>query len=97
MKASTTQTNARPDTASNEKLTKLAVALATAALVQVVAMEAAGVHGPIWITQGALAAATIGVAWRAGGTTPRTPLAFGAFIVGTILFLAFIGFTITEA
>ena len=92
-----TQTHARPDAAGSEPLTKVAVALAVAAVVQMVVMEAAGVHGPIWITQGVLAAATVGAAWRAGGTTPRNPLAFGALIVGAVLFVAFVGFTITEA
>ncbi len=92
-----TQTHAGPGTAGNESLTKVAVALAVAAVVQAVVMEAAGVHGPIWITQGALAAAAAGVAWRAGGTTPRNALAFAAFIVGTVLFVAFLGFAIAEA
>ena len=85
------------DATSAASLTKVAVALAAAAVVQMVAMEAAGVHGPIWITQGVLAAATVGVSWRAGGTTPQNVLAFCAFIVGAVLFIAFVGFTITEA
>ena len=97
MKATTTHTNARSEAHGNESLTKIAVALAAATVIQLVGMEAAGVHGPIWITQGALAAATTGTAWRAGGTTPRNPLAFGALIVGTLLLVTFIGFTITEA
>ncbi len=61
------------DAAGNEALTKVAVALAAAALVVMVVMAAAGVEGPIWIVQGALAAAAAVVAWRAGGTTPRKP------------------------
>ena len=92
-----TQTHARPDATGSDPLTKVAVALAVAAVVQIVVMEAAGVHGPIWITQGVLAAATVGAAWRAGGTTLRNPLAFGALIVGAVLFVAFVGFTIAEA
>lgn len=59
--------------------------------------RAAGAHGPIWITQGVLAAAAVGAAWRAGGTTPRNPPAFGALILGAVLFVAFVGFTIAEA
>lgn len=46
---------------------------------------------------GVLAAAAALVGWRAGGTTPRNVLAFGAFIVGTILFVLFVVFTIAEA
>ena len=73
------------------------VALAAVAVVQLVVMEAAGVHGPIWITQGVLAAAATVAAWRAGGTTPRNAMPFGAFIVGTVLLVTFVGFTIAEA
>ena len=73
----------------------MAVVLAAAALIQMVVMEAAGVHGPIWITQGVLAAATVVAAWRAGGT--RNHLAFGALIVGAVLLVAFVGMTIAEA
>lgn len=96
-KVNMTHMHAESDAASSESLTKVAVALAAATVIQMVAMEAAGVHGPIWITQGVLAAATVGTAWRAGGTTPRNPLAFGALIVGAVLFMAFVGFTIAEA
>lgn len=92
-----TQTQAGSAAAKTESLTKLAVVLAAAALLQVVVMEAAGVHGPIWITQGVLAAATVGVAWRAGGTPQRNRLAFGALIVGAVLLVAFVGMTIAEA
>jgi hypothetical protein len=91
-----TQRHDRADAASSESLTYVAVALAAVAVIQMVAMESAGVHGPIWITQGVLAAATVAAAWRAGGTTPRNPLAFGALIVGAVLFVAFVGFTIAE-
>lgn len=92
-----TQTHARSAVASTERLTKVAVVLAATALIQMVVMEAAGVHGPIWITQGVLAAATVGAAWRAGGKTHRNRLAFGALIVGAVLFVAFVGITIAEA
>ena len=92
-----TQTQAGSAAARTERLTKVAVLLAAATLIQLVVMEAAGVHGPIWITQGVLAAATVAAAWRAGGTTRRNPLAFGALIFGAVLFVAFMGFTIAEA
>lgn len=92
-----TQTQAGSGPAKAESLTQVAVVLAAAALIQMVVMEAAGVHGPIWITQGLLAAATVGVAWRAGGTTRRNRLAFGALIIGAVLLVAFVGFTIAEA
>lgn len=92
-----TYMHAESDTAGTESLTKVAVALAAVAVIQMVVMEAAGVHGPIWITQGVLAAATVAAAWRAGGTTHRNPMAFGALIVGAALLVAFVGFTIAEA
>lgn len=92
-----TQMDAGSTAARTESLTKVAVALAAVAVVQLVVMEAAGVHGPIWITQGVLAAATVAAAWRAGGTTPRNPLAFAALILGGALFVVFVAFTIAAA
>ncbi len=92
-----TQTHAGSVPARAASRTKVAVVLAAATLIQMVVMEAAGVHGPIWISQGVLAAATVAAAWRAGGTTRRNPLAFGALILGAVLFVAFVGFTIAEA
>jgi hypothetical protein len=90
------QTDVRTNAQDNATLTRVAVALATLAVIQIIAMQLADVHGPIWITQGVLAAATAGVAWRAGGTTPRNPVAFGAFIVGAVLLVAFAGFAIAN-
>ena len=83
-----------PDSAS---LSRIAAALAAAAVVAMVVLAAADADGPIWIVQGVLAAAALVVGWRAGGTKPRNALAFGALIVGTILLVIFVGFTIAEA
>jgi hypothetical protein len=82
---------------TNQPLNRLAVALATIAIAQIIIMQAAGAHGPIWITQGIVAAVTATVAWRAGAATPNNTPARIAFAVGTILFLAFIGFAIAHA
>ncbi len=91
------QTHAGPEAAAGGSLTKVAVGLAAAAVLAMVVLAAADADGPIWIVQGALAAAAAVVGWRAGGTTPRNVLAFGALIVGSVLFLIFVGFTIAEA
>lgn len=90
-------THAGSEAANSGSLSRLAAALAAAAVLAMVVLAAAGADGPIWIVQGALAAAAAVVGWRAGGTTPRNALAFGAFVVGTLLFLVFVGFTIAEA
>lgn len=91
------ETNAGSQAEKNGSLSRIAAGLAAAAVLAMVVLAAANADGPIWILQGVLAAAAAVVGWRAGGTTPRNALAFGAFIVGTILFLVFVGFTIAEA
>jgi len=91
------QTHAGSEAGGNGLLTKVAVALAAAAVLAMVVLAAADADGPIWIVVGVLAAAAAVVGWRAGGTTPRNVLAFGALIVGTVLFLVFVGFTLVEA
>ena len=83
--------------AGDASLSKLAAGLAAAAVVAMLVLGAADADGPIWIIQGVLAGAAAVVGWRAGGTTPRNTLAFGALVVGTILFLVFAGFAISEA
>jgi hypothetical protein len=92
-----TQAQPRARAEGNATLTRIAVALAALAVIQIVAMQLAGVHGPIWITQGVLAAVTTGVAWKAGGTTPRNSPAFSALVIGVVLLIAFAGFAIANA
>lgn len=77
--------------------TNLAVGLAAAALLAMFVLAAADADGPIWIIQGVLALAAAVVGWRAGHGSTRNPLALGALVVGTILFLIFAGFLISEA
>ena len=91
------QPHAGPQATGGGSLTRLAVGLAAGALLAMIVLAAADADGPIWIVQGVLAAAAVVVGWRAGGTTPRNALAFGALIVGAGLLLLFIGFTIAEA
>ena len=91
------QMHAGPEAAGGGSLTKVAVGLAAAAVLAMVVLAAADADGPIWIVEGVLASAAAVVGWRAGGTTPRNVWAFGALIVGTVLFLIFVGFTIAEA
>ena len=89
--------HAGPERTGNRSLATLAAGLAAAAVLAMLVLAAAEADGPIWIVQGALASAAAVVGWRAGGRSPRNVLAFGALIVGTVLFLVFVGFTITEA
>lgn len=91
------ETQAGSQAAAGASLSRIAAGLAAAAVLAMVVLAAANADGPIWIVQGVLAAAAAVVGWRAGGTTPRNPMAFGAFIVGLILFVIFVGFTIAEA
>jgi hypothetical protein len=91
------ETQAGSQAAANASPSRIAAGLAAAAVLAMVVLAAIDADGPIWIVQGVLAAAAAVVGWRAGGTTPRNALAFGAFIVGTILFVIFVGFTIAEA
>jgi hypothetical protein len=91
------EAGAGPNAAGRESLTKVAAGLATAAVLTMVVLSAMDADGPIWILQGVLAGAAAVTAWRAGGTTPRNPVAFAALIVGTVLFLLFAGFLVAEA
>jgi hypothetical protein len=93
----TALTDAPAATTGDPTLTRAAVALAIAAIVQVIVMQAADAHGPVWTTQGALAAVTAVVAWRAGGSTPRNLAAFGALVVGAILVATCVAFGIANA
>jgi hypothetical protein len=81
----------------DRSLTNLAVGLAAATVLTMFVLGAADADGPIWILQGALAAATAVVAWRAGGTSTRNPLAMGALVVGVALLALFLGFLVSEA
>lgn len=75
----------------------LAAALAVAAVAAWLALIAADAEGPIWIVQGVLALAAAVTGWRAGaGAMPRGR-ALAAMVVGLLLFVMFVGFTIAEA
>lgn len=91
------ETHAGSEAANSGSLSRLAAGLAAAAVLAMVLLAAADADGPIWIVQGVLAAAAAVVGWRAGGTTPRNALAFGGFVVGALLLVVFVGFTIAEA
>jgi len=75
----------------------LAAGLAIAAVVVWAALIAVDADGPVWIVQGVLALAAAVTGWRAGGGTVPRGRALAAFIVGGLLFVMFVGFTITEA
>ena len=87
---------ASPTIGQNESMAKTAAMFAAAAVVTMIVLNIAGADGPIWILQGVFALAAAVMGFRAGGTSPKNTLAFAAFVVGTILFLAFAGFLISE-
>ena len=88
---------ASPTAGPTQSAAKTAAMLAAAAVVTVIVLNIIDADGPIWILQGVFALGAAVMGYRAGGTSPRNGLAFGAFLVGTILFLLFAGFLISEA
>ena len=78
-------------------LGNLAAGLAVAAVVVWAVLTAVDADGPIWIVLGVLALAAAITGWRAGsGRMPRGR-ALAALVVGGLLFIIFVGFTIAEA
>ena len=71
--------------------------LAAAGVLVMVVLATLDHDGPGWLLQPVLGLAAAVTAWRAGGTSPRNMLAFGALIVGVVLVLIFLGFMIGEA
>ena len=82
---------------NNSSLTMIAVALAAAAVGLMVVLASIDHDGGGWLVQPVLGLAAAVVAWRAGGTSPRNPLALLALIVGVAMVLIFFGFVIAEA
>lgn len=75
----------------------LAAALAVAAVVVLAVLIAVDADGPIWILQGVLALAAAVTGWRAGGGAAPRGRALAALVVGGLLFVMFVVFTIMEA
>lgn len=87
----------RPAGGTEPSQANLAVALAAAAVVVMIVLNAADADGPIWIIEGVLALAAAVTGWRAGGGRMPAGRALAALIVGTVLFVVFVVFTIMEA
>ena len=81
-------------TARDTSQGKLSLMLAIGAVVTMAVLAAIDHDGPVWILQGVLGLAAAVVGYRAGGTSPKSGPAFVGFLVGTILFLIFMGFVI---
>lgn len=77
-------------------LAKIAVLFAVAALAVMVVLAAIDYDGPVWLLQPIFGLAAVAAGWRAGGTSPRNPLAFGALIVGTLMTLIFLGWVVAQ-
>ena len=75
----------------------LAAGLAVAAVAVWAVLIGVDVDGPIWIVVGVLALAAAVTGWRAGGGAMPRGRALGALVVGLLLFVMFVVFTIMEA
>ena len=85
---------AQPDRASRANVAAALAAAAVAIWAVLMAIEA---DGPIWILVGVASLAAAVTGWRAGeGAMPRGR-ALAALVVGTLLFVMFVVFTILEA
>ena len=87
----------RTEGGSEPSRANLAAGLAVAAVVVWAALLAVDADGPIWIVQGVLALAAAVTGWRAGGGAMPRGRALAALVVGGLLFVMFVGFTIAEA
>ena len=74
----------------------LAAALAVAAVAAWVVLVAVDADGPIWIIVGVLALAAALTGWRAGAGGMPQGRALAALVVGGLLFVVFVVFTIME-
>jgi len=81
--------------ASNDA--NLAAGLAVAAVAVWAVLIAVDADGPIWIVQGVLALAAAVTGWRAGHGSLPSGRALAALVVGGLLFVMFVVFTIMEA
>jgi len=75
----------------------LAAALAAAAVAVWVVLIAIDADGPIWLIVGALSLAAAVTGWRAGAGRMPQGRALAALVVGGLLFVMFVVFTIMEA
>ena len=74
----------------------LAVALAAVAVAVWVVLMAADADGPIWLVVGVLSAAAAVTGWQAGGGARPVGRTLAAVVVGGLLFIMFVVFTIAE-
>jgi hypothetical protein len=81
----------------NDGIPWVALLLAVAAIGVMVVLAAMDHDGAAWVIQPILGLAAAAAAWRAGGTSPRNPLAFAALIVGILMVVIFLGYLIAEA
>lgn len=87
----------RPSEGAEASSANLAAALALVAVVAWAVLMALDADGPIWIIVGVLALAAAVTGWRAGGGATPRGRALAALVVGALLFVMFVVFTIMEA
>ena len=80
-----------------ESRANLAAALAAVAVAVWAVLIAVDADGPIWIVVGVLSLAAAVTGWRAGGGGLPGGRALAALVVGGLLFVMYVAFTIAEA
>ncbi len=88
------QRPAEPAAASPANIAAALAAVAVGIWAVLVAIDA---DGPIWLLVGASSLAAAVMGWRAGGGTMPRGRALAALVIGTVLFVMFVVFTILEA
>ena len=83
--------------ASNVSLTRAAALFALAGVALMVVLAVIDHDGWGWVVQPILGLAAAGTAWRAGGGSPKNPVAFVALLLGVALVVVFLGFVIADA
>jgi len=83
--------------APNVSLTRIAAGLAIAGVAVMVVLAALDHDGGGWLVQPVLGLAAAITAWRAGGSSPKNPVAFVALLLGVALVVVFLAFVIADA
>lgn len=82
---------------SNVSLTRVAALLALAGVAVMVVLAAMDHDGAGWLLQPILGLAAAVTAWRAGGNSPKNPVAFVALLLGVALVVVFFAYLVSEA
>jgi len=80
----------------DESRTRLAVALAVAAVITMAVLAVLDHDGPAWLLQPLFGGAAAVLGWRAGGSSPkRNAGGFVALAIGTLMVLIFLAYVVS--